>query len=153
VIVTKEKENGQEDPDGNIPKVEGWIAERNRLGDWNDYKYRGRIKRAAVVEDLGYAPSVNTQNPGVRKLLEDQDKIWFNFKEKDEGETQKDTIDAQAASIARTRGKLNTATSDYNEKVERVAELEAEVRDLEQQLNAYERLHRVIQAGDPGCKI
>ena len=141
--------NGIDDGKENLKKVEVWISERNQHRDWDDYKGKGRIHRGKLAEELEFGRSVCNQNPNVKKLLLKYDKIWFNA-----DPVSKDAqIAAQEASIERTRGKLQTATTDNNKHFVKIAELEAEVRRLEKKLNKYVALHGLIMTGDPGCQI
>lgn len=147
--MANKKSNGADDGKENLKKVEVWISERNQHRDWDDYGERGKIHRGKLAEELGFGRSVCNQNPGVKDLLLKYDKIWFGT----EPVTKDAQIAAQEASIERTRGKLQAATSDNNKHLVKIAELEAEVRRLEKLVGKYEALHGLIQAGDPGCRI
>jgi hypothetical protein len=137
--------SGQQVGQDNKTKVEHWVAERNQVRDWDEYASKGRINRSVVAAELDFGRSVTTQNPEVRKLLEDADKLWFK--------SEATTKATQEASIERSQELLGKASTANNKLAVRVAELEAENRQLRHKLSAYKRQQSLIEFGAPGCKI
>lgn len=136
--------NGQQVAQENIQKVETWIHERNQHRDWHEYEFNNRIKRRALAQELDFAYSVCTQNKAVRKLLEDAEELWFAPRV-----IEKDAHEAARERAEKRSGKLS---SDNSELVQRNAELEAENRRLQRELNAYKEMESLVANGMPGFK-
>lgn len=157
----------QEVGDQNVAKLEKWISERNKNRDWDEYCHRGRIHRSRLAEELGFGRSATGQNTRVKALLEDKDKDWFGTEP-----TVKDK--AQDASIERSQRALRSSEKFGNKQVALVAQLEAQIRDLEKERNenksrlenlakenldlkkkvkAYEQRDRLVQSGLPGFAL
>lgn len=137
--------NGQQIAQENIVLVKSWIKERNECRDWHEYEYNGKINRRVLSEELDIAKSVCTQNKVVRSLIEDADSIWF-------GKSNEDKASHEAAR-ERAEKRSNKISSNNNALSLRVAELEAENRQLQQELSAYKKQKALIQAGASGFMI
>lgn len=136
--------SGQQAGQDNSTKVANWIAERTRLRDWDEYAHNGRVNRSIVADELDISRSVTIQNPEVKRLLAEADKLWFK--------AEPITKAAQDASIERTNAALGKASSENRKLTVRIAELEAENRKLQKDLTAYKRIHDLIASGEAGFK-
>jgi hypothetical protein len=137
--------NGQQIAQENILLVKAWVAERNAIRDWHEYEYNGSINRTVLADELGIAKSVCTQNKAVRTLIEEADAIWF----------RKSNEDKASHEAARERAEKHSSlvSSSNNALTQRIAELEAENRKLQQELIKYKKQQALIQAGAAGFKI
>lgn len=63
--------NGKSKAKENAGKFEKFIAERERLNDWNTYVHpnRRRLSRGKIVDTCGFTRSVLLQNPAVVRRL------------------------------------------------------------------------------------
>lgn len=89
--------NGKMASKENASKFEKFIAERERLNDWNDYvdPTRTRLLRGKIVEICGFARSVLLQNPTVAGRLSRMEKELRERKilvENDDGESRNDLV-------------------------------------------------------------
>lgn len=137
--------NGQQLAQENLARVKAWIEERNQRRDWDEYAFNNRINRRVLADELDFAKSVCTQNQAVRKLLEEADALWFHS----------ERIERAAHEAARERAEVRSgqiATSN-NALVQRVAELEAENRQLRRDLEAYKQQQVLIEGGAAGFKL
>lgn len=140
--------NGRQDAKLNVKKVTSWIAERNRLRDWDEYKNNlSKINRTALSAELDFGISVPHQNPGVKQLLQEAEQLWFKKVSKQATEV------AQEASIERSQALLGKASTTNNKLTVRVAELEAENRQLQKELASYKRMQDMVESGMPGFKV
>jgi len=140
--------SGRQDAKENVKKVTNWIAERNSLRDWDEYKNDlGKINRTALSVELDFGISVPHQNPAVKRLLQDAEQLWFKKTPKQPAEA------AQEASIERSQVKLGKSSTENNKLTVRVAELEAENRQLQKELASFRRMRDMIESGMPGFKI
>ncbi len=137
--------SGQQIAQENIALVEAWIEERNARRDWHEYEYSGRLNRTVLASELGIAKSVCTQNKAVRQLIEDADEIWFR--------KAKESRASHEAARERAEKRTNQISSSNSALSHRVGELEAENRQLRQELAAYKKQQALIQAGAPGFKV
>ena len=137
--------NGQQIAKENVAKIETWIAERDTARDWEEYEYQGKINRTVISAELDFAKSVCTQNKQVRSLLNEAEERWFGWKE----------ISKASHDAARERAeKHSTSISSSNSKLTlRVAELEAENRQLRQELRAYREQQALVESGAAGFKL
>lgn len=58
-------------------RVVGWIANRDRMGDYDRYAHRGRINRRTLCTELDFGRSVADQNPAVKAALICAESRWF----------------------------------------------------------------------------
>jgi cell division protein FtsB len=142
--MTKGK-NGQQIASENVAAVNAWISERNQRRDWHEYAYNNRINRSVLAVELDFAKSVCTQNSTVRALLDSADALWFKF----------ETLEKAAHEAARDRAQVQSSrvTSDNNELQKRVAELEAENRQLRKDLGAFKKQQALVEGGAAGFGI
>ena len=137
--MAKKGSNGIQEAEANVALVQQWIKERNACRDWDEYAYSGRINRRALAEELGVSYSVMSQNPKVKKLLKDQDKLWFES-EGLSSEAAHERSEKHTQNVSATNGQLT----------KRIAELEVEVRQLRKQLSKHQSLEALVQCGFPG---
>ena len=142
--MTKGK-SGQQIAIENVASVTAWIQERNERRDWHEYAYNDRINRSVLADELDFSKSVCTQNGIVRALLEAADALWFNS----EG------VDKAAHEAARERAQIQTGriSSDNNALEKRLAELEAENRQLRYELNAFKKQKALVEGGASGFRL
>jgi hypothetical protein len=142
--MTKGK-NGQQIASENVAAVTAWIDERNKHRDWHEYAYNNRINRSVLAVELDFAKSVCTQNSTVRALLDSADALWFQF----------ETLEKAAHEAARDRAQVQSSrvTSDNNDLQKRVAELEAENRQLRKDLGAFKKQQALVEGGAAGFRI
>lgn len=129
----------------NVKLVTAWIEERNQRLDWHEYAYNNRINRSVVAQELDFVKSVCTQNPAVRLLLEAADAIWFKNEVEDKA--------AHEAARERAQAQSSRMSSDNSDLIKRVAELEAENRQIRRELNAFKKQQAMVECGLPGFKI
>ncbi|GGD61607.1 hypothetical protein [Lacimicrobium alkaliphilum] len=142
--MTKRK-NGAQIGHENVELVKSWIAERNFHRDWHEYAFNNRINRKALAQELDFARSVCVQNHAVRQLLEEAEGYWFQKKDEDKK--------SHEAARERAEKKASIQNSNNSALISRVAELEAENRDLNNRLKAFELQQAMIEGGSPGFKI
>lgn len=137
--------NGQQKANENVTAVNAWIAERNVRLDWHEYAYNNRINRSVLAEELDFAKSVCTQNSTVRTLLDTADALWFT----------NESVDKAAHEAARERAQIHSSQTsvDNNALQKRVAELEAENRQLRLDLNAFKKQQALVLGGASGFKL
>lgn len=137
--------NGQMLAEEYSHRVRAWIAQRNLARDWDEYAYNNRINRRVLADELDFSKSVCTQNNNIRKLLEDADDHWFRTKAADRA-----SLDA-----ARERAEKHSSvmSSNNGNLIKRVAELEAENRQLRQELAAYKQQQALIECGASGFRL
>lgn len=142
--MTKGK-NGQQIASENVVAVNVWIAERNQRRDWHEYAYNNRINRSVLADELDFAKSVCTQNSTVRALLDAADALWFKY----------ETVEKAAHEAARERAQVKSSriTSDNSELHKRVAELEAENRQLRRELSAFKKQRALVEGGAAGFRV
>jgi len=140
--------SGRQDAKENVKKVTSWIAERNSLRDWDEYKNNlSKINRTALSAELDFGISVPHQNPEVKRLLQNAEQLWFKKAPRKAAEA------AQEASIERSQVQLGKTSTENNKLAVRVAELEAENRQLQKELASFRRMRDMIESGMPGFKI
>lgn len=137
--------NGQQIAQENLERVKSWIEERNNQRDWHEYAHNNRINRRVLAQELDFAKSVCTQNQAVRALLEEADALWFNAEQVDRA--------AHEAARERAERRSSQAASSNNALTQRVAELEAENRQLRRELEAYKKQQALIEGGAAGFKL
>ncbi|WP_067514836.1 hypothetical protein [Endozoicomonas ascidiicola] len=137
--------NGQQIAQENIAKVEAWIAQRDAARDWEEYEYSGKINRRVLAEELDFAKSVCTQNKHVRSLLNEAEQRWFARKEESQAshEAARERAEKQSATVA----------SNNNAMSMRIAELEAENRQLRKELKGYREQQAMVESGMAGFKL
>ncbi len=142
--MTKGK-NGQQIAQENIKLVQAWIDERNAARDWHEYEYSGKINRRILSEELGFAKSVCTQNKAVRALIEEADSYWF----------RKIDEDKKSHEAARERAEKQSSMVSVNNNAltQRIAELEAENRQLQRELAKFKKQQLLVQSGVAGFKL
>ena len=137
--MAKKGANGLQEAEANVSLVKKWIKQRNISRDWDRYAYSGRINRSALAAELGISKSVMTQNPRVKALLEDHDKRWF-----------KSERPCREAAYERAEKASLATSATNNQLIRRIATLEAEARQLRQQLEKYQSLESLVRSGFPG---
>ena len=139
------RKNGQQKGQENIAKVEAWIALRDDARDWHEYQRNGKINRTALSEELDFGRAVISQNKGVQKLLHEAEERWFARKE----------VSREAHEAARDRAEKHSAAvaSNNNAMSLRIAELEAENRQLRKELKGYREQQAMVEAGMAGFKL
>lgn len=142
--MTKGK-NGQQIAQENIKLVLTWIDERNAARDWREYEYSGKINRRVLAEELGFAKSVCTQNKVVRALIEEADNYWF----------RKINEDKKSHGAARERAEKQSSLAVVSNNVltQRIAELEAENRQLQRELTKFKKQQMLVQSGAASFKL
>ena len=137
--------NGQQISKENLAKVEAWIAERDAARDWEEYEFSGKVNRTVISAELNFSKSVCTQNKKVRSALNEAEERWFGQKE----------VTKASHEAARERAEKHTATvtSSNNALIMRIAELEAENRQLRKELKAFRAQKTLIEAGAAGFKV
>ena len=146
--MSKKGTSGRQDAKLNVKKVTSWIAERNRLRDWDEYKNNlGKINRTVLSAELDFGISVPHQNPEVKRLLYEAEQLWFRI-----GSKQTAGV-AQEASIERSQALIGKASAENNKLTVRVAELEAENRQLQKELASFRRMQEMVESGMPGFKL
>ncbi len=137
--------NGQQIAQENIAKVEAWIAQRDAARDWGEYEYSGKINRRVLAGELDFAKSVCTQNKHVRSLLNEAEQRWYARREESKASHE----------AARERAEKHSATvaSNNNSMSLRIAELEAENRQLRKELKGYREQQAMVEAGMAGFKL
>ena len=138
--------NGKQAGDRHFRDVLAWVAERERLRDWHEYRRGDKINRTALAEELGFDRGVIKDNPRVKDLVKEKDELWFGCDPE-----MKEA--AQEARLERSSVALSKASSENNKLVARVAELEAENRELRRENAAFKRMKNMIESGDPGCRV
>jgi hypothetical protein len=98
-----------------------------------------------VAQELDFAKSVCTQNAAVRSLLEAADAIWFKNEVEDKA--------AHEAARERAQAQSSRMTADNSDLIKRVAELEAENRQIRRELNAFKKQQSLVEGGLPGFKL
>lgn len=129
----------------NVKLITAWIDERNMRLDWHEYAYNNRINRSVVAQELDFAKSVCTQNAAVRSILEAADALWFKNEIEDKA--------AHEAARERAQAQSSKMTSDNSDLIKRVAELEAENRQIRRELSAYKKQQALVETGAAGFKI
>ncbi|MEW8309060.1 MAG: hypothetical protein AB2652_04775 [Candidatus Thiodiazotropha endolucinida] len=137
--------NGKQVEEQHFRAVQAWIAERERLRDWDEYERDGKVNKSALAAELNFDRQVCRPKSRAGKLLEEKAKLWFGASE--------DKKKAQEARLERSSAALSKASSENNKLVARVAELEAENRELRRENAAYKRMRSMIESGDPGCRV
>lgn len=137
--------NGQQIAQENVGKVEAWIAERDATRDWDEYGYNGKINRTTIATELDFAKSVCTQNKRVKTLLNEAEQRWFARKE----------ISKASHDAARERAEKHSASvsSNNNTMSLRIAELEAENRQLRKELKGFREQQSMVESGMAGFKL
>lgn len=141
----KKGKNGQQIAQENLAKVKDWVESRNLRRDWNEYAFNNRINRRVIAAELDFAVSSCTQNKDIREVLEAADALWFNSEgiEKAAHEAARDRSETKA-------GQLSSETSQLRQ---RVAELEAELRQVRRERDAFIRQQLLVQGGAAGFKL
>lgn len=142
--MTKGK-SGQQIAQENIKLVKAWIDARNVARDWHEYEYSGKINRRVLADELGFAKSVCTQNKTVRALIEEADSYWF--RKIDENKKSHD------AARERTEKQSGIVSMSNNALTQRIAELEAENRQLQRELIKFKKQQMLVQSGAAGFKL
>ena len=137
--MAKKGSNGIQEAEANVALVKQWINERNTHRDWDEYAYSGRINRSVLAGELGISKSVMSQNPKVKALLERQDKLWF-----------KSEVLSREAAHERAERATHDVSVTNSQLIRRIAELEAEVRQLLKQLEKHQSLEALVRCGFPG---
>ena len=137
--------NGPQLARENVKSVTAWIEERNQRLDWKEYEYNNRINRSVVAQELDFAKSVCTQNTTVRSLLEAADALWFKNEVEDRA--------AHEAARERAQAQSSRMTSDNSDLIKRVAELEAENRQIRRELSAFKKQQALVIGDLPGFKL
>ena len=137
--------NGQQIAQDNIKLVQAWVDERNAARDWHEYEYSGKINRRVLAEELGFAKSVCTQNKAVRSLIEEADSYWFRKIDEDKKshESARERAEMQSGMVSVSNNALS----------QRIAELEAENRQLQRELTKFKKQQMLIQSGAAGFKL
>lgn len=137
--------SGQQIAQENIKLVQAWIDERNAARDWHEYEYSGKINRRVLAEELGFAKSVCTQNKTVRSLIEEADSYWFRKIDEDKKshESARERAEKQSGMVSVSNNALT----------QRIAELEAENRQLQRELTKFKKQQMLIQSGAAGFKL
>lgn len=137
--------NGQQIAQENIKLVQAWVDERNAARDWHEYEYSGKINRRVLAEELGFAKSVCTQNKAVRSLIEEADSYWFRKIDEDKKshESARERAEKQSSIVSVSNNALS----------QRIAELEAENRQLQRELTKFKKQQMLIQSGAAGFKL
>lgn len=138
--------NGKQAGKEHLEAVQRWVSERERLRDWHEYERAGKINRTALATELGFDRGVVKDNPGVKELVQEKDRLWF-------GSSSAKKKEAQEASLERTSAALSKASADNNKLVSRIAALEAENRELRRENVAFKRIQSMIESGDPGFRV
>ena len=97
-----------------------------------EYEYKGKINRTTLSEELGIAKSVCTQNKTVRALIEAADNLWFRKINEDEK--------SQEAARERAEKHSHLILSNNSALTQRIAELEAENRQLHRELAKFKKV-------------
>jgi hypothetical protein len=137
--------SGRQIAGDNVKLVTTWIEERNQRLDWHEYAYNNRINRSVIAQELDFAKSVCTQNAAVRSLLEAADAVWFKNEVEDKAEHE--------AARERAQAQSSRMTSDNSDLIKRIAELEAENRQIRLELNAFKKQQSLVEGGLPGFKL
>ena len=142
--MTKGK-NGQQIAQENIKLVQAWVDKRNSARDWHEYEYSGKINRRLLAEELNFAKSVCTQNKVVRALIEQADSYWF----------RKINEDKKSHGAARERAEKQSGLVVVSNNVltQRIAELEAENRQLQRELTKFKKQQMLVQSGAAGFNL
>ena len=129
----------------NVELVKAWLKEREFHRDWNEYAYNNRINRSVLADELSFAKSVCTQNDAVRKILEAADALWF----------KSEAVNSAAIDAARERVdiQLSRFSSDNSQLQKRIAELEAENKQLRSELRAFKAQQALIEGGAAGFRL
>lgn len=141
----KTGKSGRQIAGDNVKLVTAWIEERNIRLDWHEYAYNNRLNRSVIAQELEFAKSVCTQNAAVRLLLEAADALWFKNEIEDKA--------AHEAARERAQAQSSRMTSDNSDLIKRVAELEAENRQIRRELNAFKKQQALVEGGLPGFKL
>ena len=139
--MAKKGSSGIQEAEANVALVQQWIDERNVRRDWDEYAYSGRINRSALAAELGISKSVMNQNPKVKALLEEKDKLWF-------------ASEALSREAAHERAVLHVQniSATNNQLTKRIAELEVVVHQLRKEVAKYKTLEALVQGGLPGIR-
>ncbi|WP_261844257.1 DUF6262 family protein [Aliamphritea ceti] len=119
-------------------RVENWIAQRDKAGDFHEYNNGGKINRAALCAELDFSRSVTTQNLTVRDFLDKAEKRWFGEKEKTDSK-------AHEAARERSEKRANQRASEVSKLEDEIAKLKAENATLRKQLERFSAIDEVIQ--------
>jgi len=125
-----------------LQRAKAWKTSVEAAGTAHEYAYAERVNRTEVARECGFSRSVCVQNDEVRALIERCDREWFGTEPADQA--------ASSAAVDRAEKRVQTASSDSSRLMARVAELEAENRELRKQLARYQALEAVVQEGMAG---
>ena len=120
--------SGQTIGNENLEKFRTWIAERNAQNDKIDYVRNGKLNRSEVAKELGFGRSVFAQNPAVRELAVKLDEEWGKLKPAIP-KTERELVEARE----RANDKVKRTEASNSKLLEKIAILEAEVRQLKLQ--------------------
>lgn len=129
--------NGQQLGRENEDKVEKWINARDSAGDYLDYEHQGKIKRASLIEELGFCRSVVTQNSAVNKLLTDAEQRWYGRKREGDGKSLKTASE-------RSERKSDLTAAENSRLMDEMARVKAENALLKTKLRRYAAMADVL---------
>lgn len=126
--------NGQQLGRENEDKVDKWIKARDSAGDYLVYEHQGKIKRASLIEELGFSRSVVTQNGAVNKLLTDAEQRWYGKKRAADGKSIK----------AASERKSDLTAAENSRLMDELARVKAENTLLKTKLRRYAAMADVL---------
>ena len=124
VRMTNKIELGRE----NLQKFETWIAERKSQNDYLDYIRAGKLNRSEVAKELGFGRSVFAQNLSIKELALQLDAEW-GVEKPTIPKTERELTEARE----RANDKVKRTEASNSKLLEKIAMLEAEVRQLKLQ--------------------
>ena len=109
----------------NLEKFQLWIAERKSQNDYLDYVRAGKLNRSEVAKELGFGRSVFAQNLSIKELALQLDAEWGAEKPAIP-KTERELVEARE----RANDKVKRTEASNSKLLEKIAMLEAEVRQL-----------------------
>jgi hypothetical protein len=129
--------SNQQKAQENVTKLEQWIKERDRLGDYVDYENTGKVNRKSLCAELDFARSVTNQNPAVKALLSEAEARWYGVRQEDDKKALK-------AASERSARKSDMTAAENSRLLDEIGKLKAEVAMLKKQLRRYSAMEEVL---------
>lgn len=129
-----------------LKKFETWIKDRDAANDWADYIRGGKLNRTEVAQECGFGTPAFRQNPNIANALEALEErlnaTGITARAKNTLMASSEANDAATMQAADQRILSSKASAERRTKAveEQNAALNAENRDLREQLKKYKLL-------------